>query len=51
LEVRFGVLEEKNTEFKRGAEARERKQWTVVVAGLAAVLSLVVNLVLLFFKK
>jgi len=51
LEVRISVLEERIAELKKGTEEGDRKQWRVVVAGIAAVLSLIVNLVILFIKK
>lgn len=51
LQVRLKVIESRFDDLKRAREETERRRWQIWVVGIAAVLSLVANLVLTFVRK
>jgi septal ring factor EnvC (AmiA/AmiB activator) len=51
LAQRLAVVEENLKELKRGEEETERRRWTVVMALIGCVLTLAVNIALMYLKR
>lgn len=51
LQIRLKVLESKFDDLKQAYEEADRRRWQLWLIGVAAVLSLVANLVLTFARK